>query len=60
MNTTVLPPVLLSRAGLGGSLSQVFGFGYPTYGFNLSLNLPIKNHSAEASLGTDLVARREG
>jgi outer membrane protein TolC len=57
-NTSVTPPVLLSRGGLGDAFGQVGGFSYPTYGFTLSLNLPIKNHSAEASLGTALVSRR--
>jgi outer membrane protein len=44
--------------GLGDSLNQAFTFGYPTYGFSLSLNLPIKNRSAQAVLGTALVSRR--
>jgi outer membrane protein TolC len=57
-NTSVTPPVLVSRGGLGDAFSQIGGFGYPTYGFSVSLNLPIKNHSAEANLGNDMVARR--
>ena len=57
-NTSVTPPVLISRGGLGDAFSQIGGFGYPTYGFTLSLNLPIKNHSAEANLGNAMVARR--
>ena len=57
-NTAVLPPVIVSRGGLGEAASQLFGFGYPTYGVNVSLNLPIKNHSAQAALGSDMVARR--
>ena len=57
-NTSVMPPVLVSRGGLGDAFSQIGGFGYPTYGFTLSLNLPIKNHSAEANLGNAMVARR--
>jgi outer membrane protein TolC len=44
--------------GLTGSLSQTFHFTYPTYGALLSLNLPVKNHSAEANLGDALVSRR--
>ncbi|MBI3477539.1 MAG: TolC family protein [Acidobacteria bacterium] len=44
--------------GLGDSLNQAFTFGYPTYGFSLSLNLPIKNRSAQAELGTAMVSRR--
>jgi outer membrane protein TolC len=57
-NTSVTPPVLISRGGLGDAFSQIGGFSYPTYGFILSLNLPIKNHSAEANLGNAMVARR--
>jgi outer membrane protein TolC len=57
-NTSVTPPVLLSRGGLGDALGQIGGFGYPAYGFTLSLNLPIKNHSAEANLGNAMVSRR--
>ena len=40
------------------SLSQLFGFGYPTYQAQLSLTLPIRNRSAQAELGTALVSRR--
>jgi outer membrane protein TolC len=57
-NSSVTPPLLLSRGGLGDALSQIGGFGYPAYGFTLSLNLPIKNHSAEANLGNAMVSRR--
>ena len=48
----------LAIGGFGDALGQVFGFGYPTYGFTLTLNLPIKNRSAEADLGSGLVSRR--
>ena len=57
-NTSITPPVLLSRGGLGDALGQIGGFSYPTYGLTLSLNLPIKNHAAEANLGNALVERR--
>jgi outer membrane protein TolC len=57
-NTSLTPPVLISRGGLGDAFSQIGGFGFPAYGFTLSLNLPIKNHSAEANLGNALVSRR--
>ncbi len=46
------------NTGLGTSLSQVFHFTYPAYGASLSLNLPIKNHSAEANLADAAVSRR--
>jgi outer membrane protein TolC len=44
--------------GLGDSLNQTFGFGYPTYGFSLNLNIPIRNRSVQADLGNALVSRR--
>lgn len=43
--------------GIGTSLNQLFTFGFPGYGASLTLNLPIKNHSAQAELGSALVAR---
>ena len=43
--------------GLGGSLSQSFHFTYPTYGATLSLNLPVRRHSAQANLADALAGR---
>ncbi len=43
--------------GLTGSLSQSFQFTYPTYGATLSLNLPVRRHSAQANLADALVNR---
>jgi len=40
------------------SLSQMFGFGYPTYGAQLSVTVPLKNRGAKAELGNALVSRR--
>ena len=40
------------------SLTQLFGFNYPTYGAQISLSLPIRNRAAKAELGTALVSRR--
>lgn len=40
------------------SLSQMFGFNYPTYGAQLSLTLPIRSRAAKAELGSALVSRR--
>lgn len=50
--------VQCSSGGLGDSLNQTFGFGFPTYGFSLNLNLPIRNRAAQADLGIALVSRR--
>jgi outer membrane protein TolC len=38
--------------------SQVFGFSYPTYEAQVTLNLPLKNRAAKAEMGTALVSRR--
>jgi outer membrane protein TolC len=57
-NLNVTPPQLISTGGFGDSLNQLFGFGYPSYGFSLTLNLPIRNRSAQAALGNALVSRR--
>ncbi len=45
-------------ASFGNSLSQLFHFTYPTYGATLTLNLPIRNHAAEANLGDALVSQK--
>jgi outer membrane protein len=55
---TAMPPQVL-KSGLGDSLSQVFHFTYPAYGATLSLNLPLKRHSAEANLADALVSRHQ-
>ncbi|HYL83034.1 MAG TPA: TolC family protein [Candidatus Angelobacter sp.] len=57
LNPTPPPPIL--RSGLSDSLSQVFHFTYPAYGATLSLNLPLKHHSAEANLADALTGRRQ-
>ena len=44
--------------GVTDSLGQLFGFGLPTYGFGLSLNLPIRNHAAVANLADATVSKR--
>jgi outer membrane protein len=46
-----------SGGGLGTSLNQLFGFGFPGYGATVTLNLPIKNRGAQAELGSALVER---
>jgi len=57
-DTTTVPPQLVVPGGLGDSLNQLFHFKFPAYGFVLTLNLPIKNHTAEANLRDALVSRR--
>ena len=50
------PPPLMD-IGLTGSLSQTFHFTYPTYGASLTLNLPVRRHSAQANLADALISR---
>jgi outer membrane protein len=57
-NLNYTPPQLISTGGFGDSMTQLFGFAYPSYGFALTLNLPVKNRSAQAALGNALVSRR--
>jgi outer membrane protein TolC len=56
-NYLAVPPVVVASTGLGTSLNQLFHFNNPTYGATLTLNLPIRNHNAEANLGDALVSR---
>lgn len=44
--------------GFGDAFSQVWGFGYPTYGFGLSLRLPIKDRVSAANYADAVVAKR--
>jgi len=44
--------------GFGDSLSQLFGFGYPVYGFGLTLRLPVRNRQSEADMADALVSKR--
>jgi len=50
--------VIISRGGLLDALDQVGGFGFPTYAVGLNLRLPIRNHQAEADMGSALVSKR--
>lgn len=58
IDTSVTPPLILSRGGLVDALEQLSGFDFPSYGFTLQLRLPIKNRVAAAELGSALVAQQ--
>ena len=58
VDTSSGAPVIVSHGGLLDALDQVGGFGFPTYSVGVTLTLPIKNHQAEASLGSALVSKR--
>jgi outer membrane protein len=48
---------LTSTGGIGSSFSQLFGFGFPGYGGQLTLNMPVHNRAAQSRLGNSLVSR---
>jgi outer membrane protein len=54
-----VPPVLVSAGGVTDSLNQIFHFNNPTYGFTLTLNLPIKNRAGRADLADAELGRRQ-
>ncbi len=43
--------------GLSETLKQVLGFNYPSYGFSLNMNIPLRNSSAQASYADALVSK---
>jgi outer membrane protein len=49
---TVIP------GGIGDALGQLFGFGLPTYGFGLTLTLPIRNRTGAANLANAAVSKK--
>jgi outer membrane protein len=48
---------LIAPGGFGTSMSQLFAFGYPGYGGQLQLTLPLRNRGAKSVLGNALVSR---
>jgi outer membrane protein len=50
--TQILP------GGFGDSLDQLFGFGFPIYGFGIRLRLPIRNRQSAADMADALVNKR--
>ncbi len=50
--TTLIP------GGFTDAIDQLFGFGYPVYGFSLNLRLPLRNRQAAADLADALVERK--
>ncbi len=44
--------------GFGDAFSQLFGFGFPTYGFGLRLRLPIKDRTSAANLADAVLTKR--
>jgi outer membrane protein len=50
--------VSVTQGGITDALSQMFGFGQPTYSFGLSLTLPIRNRAAAANLTDAAVGKK--
>lgn len=44
--------------GIGDALNQTFNFNYPTYGFGLTLRLPIRDRRAQADFADAVVSKR--
>ncbi len=49
------PPI---PGGLGDALSQMFGWGNPTYQMNLQLTLPIRSRSASMTMANALIGKK--
>ena len=45
--------------GIGDALSQLFGFGYPTYTAGLTLTLPVRSKAASAAMANALVQKKQ-
>ena len=57
-NITTTPPTVISTGGFPESLTQMRSFDFPSYGFTVQLQLPIRNRAAQADLGEAMVSRR--
>jgi outer membrane protein TolC len=51
-------PTSVIPGGIADALGQMFGFGYPAYYAGLTLNLPIRNRAASATMATATVQKR--
>ena len=58
-NIATTPPTLMGTGGFVDSLSQMKGFDFPSYGFTVQLQIPIRNRAAQANLGEAMVSRRK-
>lgn len=58
IDTSVTPPVVTSRGGLGDAFDQLGSWDFPGYGFTLALRLPVKNRVAEADLGSAMISQK--
>jgi outer membrane protein TolC len=58
ISTLTGSPVVVAQGGLLDSLDQLGSLGFPGYGFNLQLRLPLRNRAAQADMGNALVNQR--
>lgn len=58
IDTSTGVPIVVNRSGFGDSLDQMTSRNYPTYGMSLQFQLPLRNHAAEADLGSASVSQR--
>lgn len=49
----------LIPGGVTDAISQMFGFGYPTYQASLTLQLPIRSRAASAAMANALVQKKQ-
>jgi outer membrane protein TolC len=56
---TAAPIAGYARGGISQSLSQVFHGDYPNYSFGVSLQIPIRNRSAQADTARALLEQRQ-
>ncbi|HYM11274.1 MAG TPA: TolC family protein [Bryobacterales bacterium] len=49
---------LLTPGGFTDAVDQLFGFGFPVYGFSLTLRLPLRNRQAAADLADAAVNKK--
>lgn len=50
--------IAVTPGGFGNAFTQLFGFGFPTYGFGITLQLPIRDRNASANLADALVNKK--
>ena len=51
-------PVVIAQGGLLDSLDQLGSLGFPGYGFNVQLRLPLRNRAAQADMANAVVNQR--
>jgi outer membrane protein len=57
LNSNIVNDVPIAGS-YGSAIGQMFGFGFPTYDFSLTLKYPFRNHQAQAAMGDALASKR--